>query len=120
MTGGGIISIAGGNLTTHRRMADRVVDLVVERLGRSAGPCRTDTVPLPNGELGPDDLAALGRALDGRISQMGPAGGGRPPPLFRARGRRLPPPAGAKAPPRGPFPPRGRRPSPEGGPGARE
>src|SRR2546427_312072 len=35
----GLVSIAGGKLTTHRRMAERVVDLVVERLGRAAGAC---------------------------------------------------------------------------------
>src|SRR4029450_10659666 len=45
----GLISIAGGKLTTYRRMAERVVDLVLERLGRSGRPCETDTVPLPGG-----------------------------------------------------------------------
>ena len=33
----GLISIAGGKLTTFRRMAERVVDMVCERL-RDAGP----------------------------------------------------------------------------------
>jgi glycerol-3-phosphate dehydrogenase len=47
----GLVSIAGGKLTTYRRMAERVVDAVVERLGRDAArPCRTADVPLVEGE----------------------------------------------------------------------
>ena len=47
----GLISIGGGKLTTYRRMAERVVDAVVERLGTSAAqPCRTAEVPLVEGE----------------------------------------------------------------------
>jgi glycerol-3-phosphate dehydrogenase len=47
----GLITIAGGKLTTYRRMAAEVVDLVVERL-RDAGfatearPCRTAETPV--------------------------------------------------------------------------
>ena len=33
----GIITIAGGKLTAYRRMAERIVDLCVKRLGRN-GP----------------------------------------------------------------------------------
>jgi glycerol-3-phosphate dehydrogenase len=57
----GLISIAGGKLTTARRMAERVVDLVFDRLGRTRPPCPTDSVPLPGGEptaLDPGRLAA--------------------------------------------------------------
>src|SRR5581483_3456311 len=43
---GGLLSIAGGKLTTYRSMAERVVDTVVERLGVAAGECRTAEVPL--------------------------------------------------------------------------
>lgn len=47
----GLISIGGGKLTTYRRMAERVVDAAVERLGTSAArPCRTAEVPLVEGE----------------------------------------------------------------------
>jgi len=47
----GLLSIAGGKLTTYRRMAERVVDAAVERLGSSAAqPCRTAEVPLVEGE----------------------------------------------------------------------
>src|SRR5207249_2347985 len=52
----GLVSIAGGKLTTYRRMAERVVDLVCERLGHRA-PCRTDGVPLPGGERLPEEVA---------------------------------------------------------------
>ncbi|MEW6271967.1 MAG: glycerol-3-phosphate dehydrogenase/oxidase [Thermodesulfobacteriota bacterium] len=47
----GLLSIAGGKLTTYRRMAERVVDAVVERLGTGAAqPCRTAQVPLVEDE----------------------------------------------------------------------
>jgi len=46
---GGLVSIAGGKLSAYRAMAERVVDLVVERLGRTALPCSTADVPLPGG-----------------------------------------------------------------------
>lgn len=61
----GLISIGGGKLTTYRQMAERVVDQVVERLGRKTGPCRTSDVPLvedgplvsmSRAHLGPDEL----------------------------------------------------------------
>jgi glycerol-3-phosphate dehydrogenase len=40
----GLVSIAGGKFTTFRRMAERIVDRVIETLaeeGRRFGPCRT-------------------------------------------------------------------------------
>jgi glycerol-3-phosphate dehydrogenase len=42
----GLLSIAGGKLTTYRSMAERVVDEVVQRLGARVGDCRTAEVPL--------------------------------------------------------------------------
>ncbi|HEY5335893.1 MAG TPA: glycerol-3-phosphate dehydrogenase/oxidase [Mycobacteriales bacterium] len=42
---GGLVTITGGKLTTYRRMAAEVVDLLVARDGKSA-PCRTDDIPL--------------------------------------------------------------------------
>ncbi len=42
----GQLTIAGGKLTTYRQMAERVVDRALERLGRTAAPCRTAEVPL--------------------------------------------------------------------------
>jgi glycerol-3-phosphate dehydrogenase len=41
-TAPGFLTVAGGKLTTYRRMAEETVDQVVERLGRRAGPCVTD------------------------------------------------------------------------------
>ena len=46
----GLITIAGGKLTAYRRMAERIVDLVYERLGRTPAPCATEHAPLPGGE----------------------------------------------------------------------
>lgn len=42
----GMISIAGGKLTTYRTMAAEVTDLAMRRLGRKAVPCRTGDIPL--------------------------------------------------------------------------
>ncbi len=43
----GLISLGGGKLTTHRHVAERIVELVTKRIGRRAGRCRTASVPLP-------------------------------------------------------------------------
>ena len=43
----GLISVVGTKYTTARRVAERAVDLVVEKLGRTALPCRTAILPLP-------------------------------------------------------------------------
>jgi glycerol-3-phosphate dehydrogenase len=57
----GLITIAGGKLTTYRVMARDVVDLVAQRLKRLDGravPSRaaTDLVPLPGGEIAALDV----------------------------------------------------------------
>ena len=44
-TSSGMLTITGGKLTTWRRMAEQVVDRIVEREGREA-ECRTDDIPL--------------------------------------------------------------------------
>jgi glycerol-3-phosphate dehydrogenase len=43
----GLISLGGGKLTTYRHVAQRITDLAMKRIGRSAGRCRTATVALP-------------------------------------------------------------------------
>jgi glycerol-3-phosphate dehydrogenase len=43
----GMLSIAGGKLTTHRRIAERVMDLVLRELGKPTGKSPTLTTPLP-------------------------------------------------------------------------
>jgi glycerol-3-phosphate dehydrogenase len=58
---GGLVSIAGGKLSAYRAMAERVVDLVVERTGAAARACATADVPLPGGEAAPD-LAGIARS----------------------------------------------------------
>jgi glycerol-3-phosphate dehydrogenase len=58
----GLVTIAGGKLTAYRRMAERVVDLVYERLGRTPPPCPTGETPLAGGE-GPADVSKLAAAF---------------------------------------------------------
>ena len=43
----GLITVAGGKFTTHREIAQKLVDLVMKRLGRPAGICPTLTTPFP-------------------------------------------------------------------------
>ena len=57
----GLISVAGGKYTTHRAIAERLVDLVQRRLGREPTPCRTRDRVLPGGAWG-DRSAAVDRA----------------------------------------------------------
>ncbi len=66
----GLVTVAGGKLTTMRRMAeaavDRVVDLLHARgLEKAAGPCRTRTRPLPGAATSPPSLD--GAHLDGDV-----------------------------------------------------
>ncbi|MBF6559709.1 MAG: glycerol-3-phosphate dehydrogenase/oxidase [Candidatus Binataceae bacterium] len=51
----GLLSIAGGKLTTHRRIAEQIVDRIVARLGRTASACSTRVTPLPGARPGIDD-----------------------------------------------------------------
>jgi glycerol-3-phosphate dehydrogenase len=43
----GMLSVAGGKLTTHREIAEKVVNRLMTKLGRGAGPSPTRTEPLP-------------------------------------------------------------------------
>ncbi len=43
----GLVSLQGVKYTTARAVAQHAVDLVVQRLGREAPPCRTAVTPLP-------------------------------------------------------------------------
>ncbi len=66
----GLITIAGGKLTTYRVIAAQVVDRVAERLvraadGRPIGRSRTADLPLPGGSVPPETLAAVAAANDG-------------------------------------------------------
>jgi glycerol-3-phosphate dehydrogenase len=42
-----VLTVAGGKLTTHREIAEKVVERAMKKLGRSPGPCPTLTMPLP-------------------------------------------------------------------------
>ena len=66
----GLITIAGGKLTTYRLIAAEVVDRVSDRLvrtvdGRAIGPSRTGDLPLPGGSTPPETLAAAAAASNG-------------------------------------------------------
>ncbi len=86
---GTFISIAGGKLTTHRRMAERVVDLVCRRLGDRGVACRTDSVPLPGGERTPAELATLVDTLRARLPRLAAGGAERLSILYGADCERL-------------------------------
>jgi glycerol-3-phosphate dehydrogenase len=73
----GLVSVAGGKLTTHRSMAERVVDLVAQRLGGRGGSCRTDVVPLPDGGASPAALAGLVERVRERLPRLAPGGAER-------------------------------------------
>ena len=48
---GGMLTVAGGKLTSYRSMAERVVDQCEERLGRDLTPATTAEEPLPGGDF---------------------------------------------------------------------
>src|SRR6185369_1227959 len=54
----GLLSLGGGKLTTHRKVAELLVDRAAEKIGRRVGPCRTAEVPLPGGAGFPAGEAA--------------------------------------------------------------
>ncbi|MFL6238015.1 MAG: glycerol-3-phosphate dehydrogenase/oxidase [Actinomycetes bacterium] len=54
----GVITVVGGKLTTYRQMAEDTIDVVTNRAGVHAEPCRTKSVPLV-GAASPFALAAV-------------------------------------------------------------
>ncbi|HEY2104203.1 MAG TPA: glycerol-3-phosphate dehydrogenase/oxidase [Candidatus Binataceae bacterium] len=64
----GMLSIAGGKLTTHRRIAQRVVDMICRELGMPVHASPTLTTPLPGARpasetgAGADRIASAARA----------------------------------------------------------
>lgn len=64
----GLISLLGGKLTTYRKLAQKVVDLVVRRLGRR-GRCRTGELPLGGGGI--EDLKSYIEEARSRYSGLG-------------------------------------------------
>lgn len=57
----GLVSLGGGKLTTHRHVAERIVNRVARWVGRPVGRCRTAQVPLP-GAAGVEPGVAMHRA----------------------------------------------------------
>jgi glycerol-3-phosphate dehydrogenase len=55
---GGLVTVYGGKITTHRRLAEQVL-ATLEAMGAQAGPPWTDEAPLHGGALSRDRLAAL-------------------------------------------------------------
>jgi glycerol-3-phosphate dehydrogenase len=88
----GLISIAGGKLTTYRKMAERVMESVAQRLSE-----RGDRMPknkgdeqtlLSGGETG-DDIAAFAARLKHRWSQVAPDTVDRLVALYGSNGARV-------------------------------
>ena len=67
----GLLTIAGGKLTSHRAMGEEVIDRAVGELGPEAPVygSRTAAEPLPGGDF--EDLAELGGALQERAAPLG-------------------------------------------------
>lgn len=57
-----LLSIWGGKLTSHRQLAEDAVNKLLPLLGVNT-PCTTATTPLPGGDVAPEDLPGLMRAL---------------------------------------------------------
>ena len=68
---GGLITVVGVKYTTARKVAEKAVNLAVERLGRRARPCQTQGVPIWGGQIDRfDDFRA--RAITTRSLGLGP------------------------------------------------
>jgi glycerol-3-phosphate dehydrogenase len=71
-SGSGMFTVAGGKLTTHREIAEKVVNRVMKALGRRAGRCPTRTAPLPGARELQDvaDVVDLSAGLDDEMLQV--------------------------------------------------
>jgi glycerol-3-phosphate dehydrogenase len=70
----GLLSIAGGKLTTFRRMAERVVDLACEQLEKEKHPLparlgESEKIPLSGGGTG-EDVEAFAAALSADVPRI--------------------------------------------------
>jgi glycerol-3-phosphate dehydrogenase len=93
VAGSGLISVAGGKLTTFRRMAERVVDMVAERLQAQgvAAPARrgsSEAATLGSGDTGPDVDAFTAR-LHERWPRLDAAVIDRLVPLYGSHAERM-------------------------------
>jgi glycerol-3-phosphate dehydrogenase len=70
----GLISIAGGKLTGYRKMAERVVDLIIEQNfgNRNLSPCTTDSIALvQNGFKDIQEVKQFQKQLVSRVEKLG-------------------------------------------------
>jgi glycerol-3-phosphate dehydrogenase len=71
----GLISIAGGKLTGYRKMAERVVDLVLDKIDeadREFGECKTDLIPLVESPFKDyEEVKAYLTSVKERVSKLG-------------------------------------------------
>lgn len=70
----GLISIAGGKLTGYRKMAERVVDLVIDKSfsDRKAKPCETARIRLGGSDFrGQSDIRRYTQRIYGRLKLSG-------------------------------------------------
>jgi glycerol-3-phosphate dehydrogenase len=72
----GLISIAGGKLTGYRKMAERVVDRIVERLSdKNVDACRTASLSLAGTAFtNMQEVAAFTEEVTGRVERLGLTG----------------------------------------------
>ncbi|MFI5364061.1 MAG: glycerol-3-phosphate dehydrogenase/oxidase [Candidatus Binatia bacterium] len=89
----GLLSIAGGKLTTYRKMAERVVDLVVQRRTETGEPLPekkgdSESVRLSGGDTG-DDVAGFATRLRIRWPQVPPDVVDRLVTLYGSNGERM-------------------------------
>jgi glycerol-3-phosphate dehydrogenase len=99
----GLVSVAGGKLTTYRAMAERVVDLVCQRLG-SGTPCRTAALALPGGECPPSELRALTERVAAALPRLAPGAAARLVRLYGTEAEAIAARAGADPPAGEPLP----------------
>lgn len=64
----GLVTVAGGKFTTHRLIAQKLVDIVINRTGRAFTPCPTLTAPFPGARpIGADERGSDTVSSDNRI-----------------------------------------------------
>ena len=68
----GLLSVGGGKLSAYRAMAERIVDIVMQKNGFSGMACTTADVPLPGGdtEVFASDLQGVGDAQAERLARL--------------------------------------------------